>query len=166
MRRRGTLLLILLWICTPVLAAESPMLYIRVVHASMDMTYPRVFTALENNGFFVIAEPNLGRSLATFARRWGANYNRNHLEGIRSIVFCNGGYTNRISNVDPDFLALCPLHLTLVYKGGITRILFVRPSRVAVGSPAEPVALELEQDVIRTIEAGVRTVGETTPHRP
>ena len=47
------------------------------------------------------------------------------------------------------------LHISLVYKDGITRILFVRPSLVATGSPAEKIALELEQDVIRTIESGL-----------
>ena len=52
-------------------------------------------------------------------------------------------------------LALCPLHISLVYKDGITRILFVRPSLVATGSPAEKIALELEQDVIRAIEEGL-----------
>lgn len=140
----------------PAMAAESPLLYVREVPASMNATYKAVFTELENNGFFVVFEPNLGRNLAMFSSRWGADYNRNHLEGIRSMVFCNGWYANRISNADPDLLALCPLHLTLVHKQGRTRVLFVRPSRVAVGSPAEPIALELEQDVIRAVEAGVR----------
>ncbi len=140
----------------PAMAAELPLLYVREVPASMNATYMAVFTELENNGFVVVFEPNLGRNLAMFASRWGADYNRNHLEGIRSMVFCNGWYANRISNADPDLLALCPLHLTLVHKQGRTRVLFVRPSRVAAGSPAEPVALELEQDIIRAVEAGVR----------
>ena len=61
-----------------------------------------------------------------------------------------------MSNADPQMLALCPLHISLVYKEGVTRILFVRPSLVATGSPAEKIALELEQDVIRTIESSLR----------
>lgn len=136
-------------------AAVSPMVYVRAVSASMDTTYKRVFTELENNGFFILSEHNLGRDLASLSRRWGSDYNRNRLDSVRSMVFCNAWYANRISNADPDMLALCPLHLTLIHKGGTTRILFVRPSRVAVGSAAEPVALELEQDVIRAIDASV-----------
>ena len=136
--------------------ADSPMIYEKDVKGEMDATYKQVFTALENNGYYVLFEPNIGRNLATFKERWGKEYNKNQLEAIRSMVFCNGWYANQMSNADPQMLALCPLHISLVYKDGVTRILFVRPSLVATGSPAEKIALELEQDVIRTIESGLR----------
>jgi len=136
-------------------SADSAMIYEKDVKGNMDVTYKQVFTALENNGYFVIFEPNIGRNLASFKERWGKEYNKNQLESIRSMVFCNGWYANQMSNADPQMLALCPLHITLVQKDGMTRILFVRPSLVATGSPAEKVALELEQDVIRTIESGL-----------
>ena len=136
--------------------AESPMIYEKQVKGSMEQTYKQVFEALENNGYFVVFEPNLGKNLAYFEKRWGKDYNKNNLEAIRSMVFCNAWYANQISNADPQMLALCPLHITLVHKEGVTRIVFVRPSLVATGSPAEKIALELEQDVIRTIESGLR----------
>lgn len=136
--------------------ADSDMIYEKDVKGTMDANYKRVFTALENNGYFVIFEPNIGRNLASFKERWGKEYNKNKLEAIRSMIFCNGWYANQMSNADPQMLALCPLHITLIQKDGMTRILFVRPSLVATGSPAEKVALELEQDVIRTIESGLR----------
>ncbi|MBI1421984.1 MAG: DUF302 domain-containing protein [Gammaproteobacteria bacterium] len=135
--------------------ADSPMIYEKDVKGEMDATYKEVFNALENNGYYVIFEPNIGRNLASFKQRWGKDYNKNQLESIRSMVFCNAWYANQMSNADPQMLALCPLHISLVYKNGITRILFVRPSLVATGSPAEKIALELEQDVIRTIESGL-----------
>ena len=103
----------------------------------------------------MIFEPNIGKNLASYKERWGKDYNKNQLEAIRSMVFCNAWYANQMSNADPQMLALCPLHISLVYKEGITRILFVRPSLVATGSPAEKIALELEQDVIRTIESSL-----------
>lgn len=136
--------------------ADSAMVYEKDVKGDMDVTYKQVFTGLENNGYYVIFEPNLGRNLASFKERWGKEYNTNKLESIRSMIFCNAWYANKISNADPQMLALCPLHLSLVYKEGVTRILFVRPSLVATGSPAEKIALEMEQDVIRTIESSVR----------
>lgn len=136
--------------------AESNMIYEKAIKGEMDTIYKQVFNALENNGYYVIFEPNIGKNLASFKERWGKEYNKNKLEGIRSMVFCNGWYANQMSNADPQMLALCPLHISLVYKEGETRILFVRPSLVATGSPAEKVALELEQDVIRTIESGLR----------
>lgn len=136
--------------------ADSPMVYEKQVKGELEKTYKNVFSALENNGFYVVFEPNIGKNLAHFKNRWGKDYNTNNLESIRSMVFCNAWYANQVSNADPQMLALCPLHITLVHKEGMTRILFVRPSLVATGSPAEKVALELEQEVIRTIESGIR----------
>ena len=154
------LLVVLLWALASVSGlAEPANVYVKRVEQDVDVVYKQVFTALENNGYFVVFEPNIGKNLAHFAERWGANYNRNNLDTIRSMVFCNGWYANAVGNADPDMLALCPLHITVTYKDGITSILFVRPGRVAAGSPAADVAAELEQDVIRAIETGVAKAG-------
>ena len=135
--------------------ATEPRVYKKTVKADFTETYKKVFTSLENNGYFVLIEPNIGKNLSNYEQRWGKNYNKNELEAIRSLVFCNGWYANEISNLDPDMLALCPLHITLTHKKGITAILFVRPSQVAADSPAKDIAEELEQDVIRAIEQGL-----------
>jgi uncharacterized protein (DUF302 family) len=145
----------MLWACEIIPATAStpePRIYKKTVKAEFTMTYKKVFTALENNGYFVVFEPNIGKNLSHFEQRWGKNYNKNELEAVRSIVFCNAWYANEVSNLDPDMMALCPLHITLTYKNGETAILFVRPSQVAIDSPAKTIAEELEQDVIRAIE--------------
>ena len=135
---------------------DLEMVYVRHRKKPLNEVYNSIFTALENNGYFVVFEPNIGKNMALFEERWGKDYNKNKLEAIRSMVFCNAWYANQVSNADPQMLALCPLHISLVHKEGVTRILFIRPSLVATGSAAEKVALELEQDVIRTIESGLR----------
>ncbi len=137
------------------LITES-LVFVRKVKGKMNKVYKRLFTALENNGYYVIFEPNLGRNLAHFAKRWGKDYNKNKLDSIRSMVFCNGWYANKISNEDPNMLALCPLHVTLFHKQGYTSVLFIKPGQVSQGSAANSVALELEQDVIRIIKESVR----------
>ena len=121
----------------------------------MDEVYKSVFTTLENNSYFVISEPNIGKNLSHFAKRWGDDYNKNKLDSIRSMVFCNGWYANRISNIDPSMLAICPLHISLYSKNNKTHILFVRPGKIAAASKAHKVAKELEDDVIRTIEIAI-----------
>lgn len=143
--------------CAQLTMADSPLVYVKQVPGNFDKTYKNVFNALEDNGYYVIFEPNIGKNLANFKDRWGKEYNKNKLEAIRSMVFCSAAQANEISNLDPVLLALCPLHITLTHKEGITQILFVRPSLVGSGSPAEKVTTELEQDVIRTIEAAVKT---------
>lgn len=135
--------------------ATEPRVYKKTIKGDFTATYQKVFTSLENNGYFVLIEPNIGKNLSNYEQRWGNNYNKNQLEAIRSLVFCNGWYANEMSNLDPDMLALCPLHITLTHKQGVTAILFVRPSQVAAHSPAKNIAEELEQDVIRAIEQGL-----------
>ena len=134
---------------------SKPLIYDRTVQGEMEEVYAKVFTALENNSYYVIIEPNLGKNLSHFSKRWGDDYNKNKLTSIRSMVFCNGWYANKISNEDPSLLALCPLRITLYTKNKETHILFVRPSKVAGNSPARKTAKELEDDVIRTIEVAI-----------
>lgn len=133
----------------------KPLVYDRTVQGEMNEVYAKVFTALENNSYYVILEPNLGKNLSHFSKRWGDDYNKNKLTSIRSMVFCNGWYANKISNEDPKLLALCPMRITLYSKGNETHILFVRPGRVAGNSPAQKTAKELEDDVIRAIEVAI-----------
>ncbi len=125
---------------------------------SLETSYDTVYKALENNNFFVVFEPDIQNNLSFFAERWGDNYNRNKLEGIRSMIFCNGWYANAVSNADPDMMALCPLHITLVQKDGVTRILFSRPTVIAAGSKALSVAREIEQDVSKALDEAVATL--------
>ncbi len=136
----------------------NPLVYDRTVSSSMDEVYKSVFTALENNSYYVIFEPNIGRNLSHFAKRWGEDYNKSKLDSIRSMVFCSAWYANKISNIDPSMLALCPLRITLYSKNGSTHILFVRPGKVAATSKAKNIAKELEDDVIRTIEVAISSL--------
>ena len=136
----------------------NPLVYDRTVQGGMNEVYKNVFTSLENNGYFVLFESNIGKNLSHFAKRWGKDYNKNKLKSIRSMVFCNGSYANQISNIDPSMLALCPLHLTLYSKNQETHILFTRPGKVAGSSKAQTIAKELEDDVIRTIEIAIASL--------
>lgn len=133
----------------------NPLVYDRTVQSDMGDVYKSIFTALENNSYYVIFEPNIGKNLSHFAKRWGNDYNQNKLTSIRSMVFCSAWYANKISNLDPSMLALCPLHITLYSKNKKTHILFVRPGKVAGASRAQKIAKELEDDVIRTIEVAI-----------
>lgn len=136
----------------------NPLVYDRTVPGEMDDVYKNIFTALENNGYFVLFESNIGKNLSHFAKRWGKDYNKNNLKSIRSMVFCNGSYANQISNIDPSMLALCPLRITFYSKDKSTHILFVRPGKVAAVSKAHAIAKELEDDVIKTIEVAISSL--------
>lgn len=122
----------------------------------MTEVYPSVSRSFEDSRFFVVEEINIGKSLSGFAEKWGSEYNHNGLSEIRSMVFCNGWYANQVSNLDPAMLGLCPLHLTLYEKDGHSTVLFNRPTVISVGSPANALLLEIEQEVIEIIKKGMR----------
>ena len=139
------LLLVLTTAFAPRVLAEGPE-GVFVLQAPFEAAeaYDRVYRALEAEEFWVVFEANMGDRMARFAERWGADYNRNELGGIKAMVFCNMEWTNHIANADPLLLGLCPLHLTVYERRGETFIVFPRPSYIARGSPGATRAAELE----------------------
>ena len=160
MGKTGVLAVLLL--LAGMVRAELPGVLHWELEQDLEIAYRYVYKSLEENRFFVIFEPNIGRNLAGFSERWGADYNRSKLTGIRSMVFCNPWYVNQVSNLDPDLLALCPLHLSLYEKDSSTHIVFVRPGYVGEGSAAQPVLAEVEQAVSAAIEAGIKAARVAT----
>ena len=123
--------------------------------ADLETVCNSVYKSLEENRFFVVFEPDIWRNLAGFAERWGEDYNRNGLQGIRAMVFCNGWYANQVSNLEPLMLALCPLHLSVYRQGELTHVVFVRPAVVGKDSKAAALLQELESDVSKAIAQGI-----------
>lgn len=146
------LLFLLAAFFTAPLFAGPPAVLTWRFEGDIDSVYDTVYSSLEENRFYVVFEPNIQKNLASFADKWGEDYNRNRLEGIRAMVFCNAWYANAVSNADPDMLALCPLHITLIQTDGTTRILFANPEYLARDSDALPVIRELKADVARALD--------------
>ncbi len=136
-------------------AVESS-IYKQTVKQPMEKVYPAVYAALENARFYVVFEPFISKNIERFAGKWGESYNQNKLDGIRSMVFCNGWYANQVSNADPDMLALCPLRLSLYEKAGETTVVFARPTVIGRFSKAKPVLEEIETRVIDAIKEGIK----------
>jgi hypothetical protein len=135
--------------------SNSQIIYKQQVDMPLSAVYGSVYKSLENARFFVVFEPNIGENLAHFSGKWGDDYNRNNISAIRSMVFCNGWYANKVSNLDPDMLGFCPLHLTLFERDGKTTVLFNRPGVIAQNSPAKELLMEIESEVIEAIRQGL-----------
>jgi len=147
--------LLLLIIASTTCIAASPAVYERSGNMPIDETFDAIYQELEQRNFYVIFEANIGKNLSRFKDKWAENYNKNKLGGIRSLVFCNGWYANKVSNVDPAMLAICPLHLTVIERSGKAHILFVKPSVIGAESPAFPILKEIEETVIEAINAAI-----------
>lgn len=137
-------------------AEENRAVYRQQVDKPVVDVYDSVYKSLEEARFFVVFEPDIGANLARFSEKWGEDYNRNNISAIRSMVFCNGWYANKVSNLDPDMLGFCPLHLTLTEHAGKTTVLFNRPSVIAQNSPAKALLVEIEAEVISAIQKGLQ----------
>ena len=158
--RRPVHLFLLLWALlaiVPAYAAEAiDGVYVQHVKKPVSEVYDKVYASLEDARFFVVFEPNIGKNLSRFSEKWGSDYNQNNLTALRSMVFCNGWYANQVSNLDPNMLGFCPLHLSLIERDGETTVLFNRPSGVAKNSPAKELFIKIEADVIEAIKKGMR----------
>lgn len=116
------------------------------VQQPLDLTFNNVMKSLKDDGFIIAKEINIGENLEKDAKEKGwSDYNINNIVGIRSAIVCSGVTANSISNFDPNMVSICPLHVTVSQLGEWTRVDFIKPSVIAHGSPAELVALKLEE---------------------
>ncbi len=148
-------------LCPILVNAESepvvnPAVYQQTVNKPVSVVYDKLYKSLEDTRFFVVFEPDIGANLARFSDKWGEGYNQNQLSEIRSMIFCNGWYANKVSNLDPDMLGFCPLHITLIERDGKTTVLFNRPAINAQSSPAKDLLMTIESEVIAAIELGMK----------
>lgn len=151
----GSFILAMFMLTTGAIEAAESTIYKQTADASMEEVYPAVYKALEEARFFVVFEPKISKMLKRFSEKWGDDYNQSKLDSIRSMVFCNGWYANKVSNVDPDMLGLCPLRIGLYEKQGKTTVVFARPTVIGAQSAAKSVLEEVENDVIKAIKAGM-----------
>jgi len=141
-----------LMLCSFQLQANESTVFEYSVNEPLSDVYSRVYKGLEEEGFYVVFEANIGRSISRFADKWGNDYNQNKLDAMRSMVFCSGWYANQVSNKDPRMLALCPMRMTLIEKNGKTTALFAKPSVIAAQSSALPILQRLENEVTMAIQ--------------
>jgi len=134
---------------------NNPGVYIQQVDKPVSAIYDTLYKSLEDARFYVVFEPNIGKNLARFSEKWGDDYNQNNISVIRSMIFCNG-WANKVSNLDPDMLGFCPLHLTLIEREGKATVLFNRPGVMAQNSPAKALLETIEREVIEAIQQGLK----------
>ncbi len=135
--------------------AANPAVFEKSAQLPLAQAVTAVSKELDDAGYAVVDELAISDNLKRMAKKWGDDYNRNQLEGITSLVFCSGWYVNQVSNLDPQLLGLCPLHVTLTHKDGVTSALFNRPTAIAGNSPARKVLQEAEDEVIHAIETAL-----------
>lgn len=151
---KSWIVVLLLLACT-IATAEPVGVLKRISDAPLDDVYQRLYQALEDEKFWVVFEADMGKRMAKLSDKWGEDYNRNALKSVKSMVFCNIWWTNRIANADPDLLALCPLHLSLYAKDGKTHVVMPKLSAIAEGSSGAYKAAELEAELTAIVDGAL-----------
>ena len=133
--------------------ATSAVTVTQHTEGAADDVYQRFTKALDDEGFVVLFEPNLGKSLGRFFPK---KFAATGIDAMRAVIFCSGSYAVKVLTVDTDVAGLCPLHATVITEAGKTRILFVKPSTIAPDSPARALLEELEAKVVKALEKASR----------
>ena len=71
-----------------------------------------------------------------------------------------------INYQDPNMLVLCPLHLSLYEKDGITHVGFTRPTHVGEGSDAMPLLKEIETVLSNAVVQAISRVNNNSSVLP
>ena len=129
--------------------------YTKSYDAPMAEVYPKIIASFDNSHLIVVSEIDILAKFkaAGLPKKFGKNFNTNHLTGIKAIIACNGWFGNEVANADPKMMAFCPVRVTLIEEDGKTTVTYVRASVANPESKAYPTLQKLEAKVIKAIEA-------------
>ncbi|MHB1566591.1 MAG: DUF302 domain-containing protein [Acidiferrobacter sp.] len=137
----------------PIVSNAKP-LYIRAVHAPIGIVYKNLVVALGHQGFKVPWGINIEKRMQMANRTLHMpNFNAQHLTDVRAMMVCNPFLFNAIANADPTMIALCPLHITLVSKGGVTYVQYPKEIALAAHTPVAKIARLIDTKIERAINA-------------
>lgn len=127
--------------------------YKKVVNESYETYYPKLKKELEINHVNVVAEMDLIERFtqAGYAKKFGKDFNKNHLEKATSLTLCNGYIGNQVSNIDITMMAFCPIRLTILKQGDQTIVLYVKSAPSASNPKVINLLKTLDTVVINTV---------------
>jgi len=143
-------LILLLLACTQVFANS---IYKTEVKQSIEKYYPELKKAIEANRMHVIYEMDLLKKFkeSGYAKKFGKDFNKNKVEGVKTLLICNGYVGNQVSNLDPRMMVLCPIKITLIQKNGKTVVSFVKSASLARNKQVRDLLQTLDEVIINTI---------------
>jgi len=144
-------ILLALLLVSYVVAGDN--IYKKVVNENYDSYYPKLKKELEINHVNVISEMDLIERFtqAGYAKKFGKDFNKNHLEKVTSLILCNGYIGNQVSNIDVTMMAFCPIRLTVLKQGDKTIVLYVKSAPNASNPKVVSLLKTLDTVVINTV---------------
>ena len=154
MWRMKRFVLILMFFSNILFANE---IYTKEIDLPIEKYYPKLQEAIKTNHMNILYELNLLEKFkkAGYAKRFGKDFNKNHLKAVKTVLICNGYVGNLISNIDPDMMTLCPLRLTLISRAWGTKVVFLKSSHLAASKKVKQLLSTLDDILIHTINLTV-----------
>ncbi|WP_310441844.1 DUF302 domain-containing protein [Sulfurimonas sp.] len=110
--------------------------------------------AVKKNHMNVLYELDLIKKFkdAGYAKKFGADFNKNKLTAATTILLCNGYIGNQISNIDPEMMSLCPIKVSIISDGKSTKIIYTKYTGASTDREIAALLNTLDEVVINTID--------------
>jgi len=89
---------------------------------------------------------------AGYAKKLGKEFNKNNVKSVKTLLLCNGYVGNKVSNIYPTMMGVCPIRVTLISNGNRTKVVFVKNAHLAKNKEVKALLTTLDDIVKNTID--------------
>lgn len=128
--------------------------YKKEVNKPHDVYIKELKDAIEKNHMNVLYELDLIKKFndSGYAKKFGADFNKNKITASTTLLLCNGYIGNQISNIDPEMMALCPIKVSVISDEKSTKIIYTKYKGASKNKEVAALLKILDEVVINTIE--------------
>jgi uncharacterized protein (DUF302 family) len=129
-------------------------IYKKEVPESLKSYLPKLKKSIKDNHMNILYEMDLMEKFkkSGYAKKFGADFNKNGITSVTTLLLCNGYVGNQVSNIDPDMMVLCPIKVTLIERGNTVTVSFVKNFEVATNREVKALLLTLDHILMHTID--------------
>lgn len=74
------------------------------------------------------------------------------MQGVKTLLICNGYVGNQVSNLDPKMMALCPIRLTIIEENKKLTVTFLRHDTIETSKEIKSLLTKLDTILKNTID--------------
>jgi len=141
-------------------------IYTKEVNEPFSTYFPKLKAAIQKNHMNIIYEIDLIEKFkkSGYDKKFGADFNRNKLDKVVTLLLCNGYVGNQVSNIDPRMMALCPIRITVIKKGDKTEVVFLKSADTTDNRQVKELLATLDTILIHTIDLGLDAYMQNSAH--
>ncbi len=128
--------------------------YTKVIYEPLESYYPKLKKAIDENHMNILYEMDLIKQFKDegYSEKFGKDFNKNNLQGVKTLLICNGYVGNQVSNLDPKMMALCPIRLTIIEENKKLTVTFLRHDTIETSKEIKSLLTKLDTILKNTID--------------